>query len=582
MSGEKKDTSANPSGDLIQPDVGHLELVSTQFGQRIWDSFKRDPNSCIKQSYEGHNGADIESATYNTSVSPLQRRLKTRHVQMIAIGGSIGTGLFVGSGSILAAGGPASVLIAYCLIGCMLFFTMQALGEMAVAFPVAGSFAHYATRFIDPAWGFAMGWIYAFSWMVTLPLEIVAASITIDYWSPGVSNAAWVAIFWVLIVGINFFGVRGYGESEFVLSIIKIIAVIGFIILGIILNCGGGPQGEYIGGKYWQDPGAFNNGFKGLCNVFVTAAFAFSGTELVGLAAAETENPRKSLPAAIKQVFWRILIFYVVSLLIVGLLVPYTDEKLVTGSSSADAHASPFVIAIENAGILGLPSVVNVVILIAVLSVGNSSVYGASRTLSALADQGQAPRFLGYIDRKGRPLFAVCVTSAFGLLCFLAVTDKQTEVFEWLMAIAGLAEIFIWASICLCHIRFRQAWKVQGRTLSELAFCSQTGVVGSWLGFGFNCLVLVAQFWTAAWPSGYGNMSPSYRASTFFSYYLAAPVTIFLYAAYKVWFRTRIVRSCEVDLTVGRRVFDVDQMIEQEMAEQRNRPFWKKLFKIFC
>jgi yeast amino acid transporter len=170
----------------------------------------------------------------------------------------------------------------------------------------------------------------------------------------------------------------------------------------------------------WHNPGAFNHGFKGLCSVFVTAAFAFAGTELIGLAAAETENPRKSLPTAIKQVFWRITLFYIVSLTVVGLLVPYNDPHLLQSGSSANAAASPFVISIVNAGILVLPGVMNVVILVAVLSVGNSSVFGSSRTLAALADQNQAPKILGYIDRKGRPLVAIGVSSALGFLAYAA------------------------------------------------------------------------------------------------------------------------------------------------------------------
>ena len=234
------------------------------------------------------------------------------------------------------------------------------------------------------------------------------------------NNDAWVAVFLVMIVVINLFGVRGYGEAEFVFSIIKVTAVIGYIILGIIINVGGGPHGSYIGVKYWRDPGAFNNGFKGLCSVFVNAAFAFAGTELVGLAAAETANPRKSLPTAIKQVFWRITLFYVVSLLLVGLLVPYTDKRLLKASNAADATASPFVISIVNAGITGLPSVFNVVIMIAVLSVGNSSIYGSSRTLAALAEQNQAPKIFAYIDRKGRPIVSIAIASALGLLAFFA------------------------------------------------------------------------------------------------------------------------------------------------------------------
>ena len=190
--------------------------------------------------------------------------------------------------------------------------------------------------------------------------------------------------------------------------------------------------------------------------------------------------------------------FYMVSLTIVGCLVPYNDPDLLNGSGSSDANASPFVIAVRNAGISGVPSVMNVVIMIAVLSVGNSSIYGSSRTLAALADRGQAPKILGYIDRDGRPLVSILFSSAFGFICYIvaAGTDTRTQAFNWMLAISGLAAIFTWASICMCHIRFRAAWKMQGHTLDELAFRSQAGVIGSWVGFIFNCLILLAQFWT--------------------------------------------------------------------------------------
>jgi amino acid transporter len=187
-----------------------------------------------------------------------------------------------------------------------------------------------------------------------------------------------------------------------------------------------------------------------------------------------------------------------VSLTVVGCLVPYTDPDLLNGTGSSDANASPFVIAVRNAGIGGVPSVMNVVIMIAVLSVGNSSIYGSSRTLAALADRGQAPKILGYIDRSGRPLVSILFSSAFGFICYIvaAGSDTRTQAFNWMLAISGLAAIFTWASICMCHIRFRAAWKLQGHTLDEIAFRSQAGVIGSWIGFIFNCLVLAAQFWT--------------------------------------------------------------------------------------
>ncbi|BDD55878.1 glyceraldehyde-3-phosphate dehydrogenase 1 [Monascus purpureus] len=582
----EKDTEAKstPSFAADLPSYGESEPTRPSLPQRILDSFKRDPNATVAETLNdgGKRHVDVEAAAANTAASPLQRRLKGRHLQMIAIGGSIGTGLFVGSGNVLASGGPASLLIAYVLIGIMLYCTMQSLGEMAVAFPVAGSFAHYSTRFLDPAWGFAMGWNYAIQWLVTMPLEIVAASMVIDYWDSTVSNAAWVAIFWVVIVSINLFGVRGYGEAEFLFSCIKVTAVIGFIILGIILDCGGGPHGGYIGGRYWHHPGAFNHGFKGVCSVFVNAAFAFAGTELVGLAAAETANPRKTLPTATKQVFWRICLFYIVSLTLVGLLVPYDDERLTQGSSSADARASPFVISIRNAGISGLPSVMNAVILIAVLSVGNSAVYGTSRTLAALADQGQAPKILGYIDREGRPLVSIVIASLFGLLCFLAASSKQEDAFNWMMAISGLSSIFTWGSICLSHIRFRRAWKVQGHSLSELAFTSQAGVIGSWIGFIFNCLVLMAQFWVGFAPVGYASMTASQLVENWFQAYLACPVVLAFYFPYKLWFKTPFVRARDMDLMTGRRDLDIQQLLEEERAEQAQWPLWKRVYRFFC
>ena len=420
-------------------------------------------------------------------------------------------------------------------------------------------------------------------WLVVLPLEIVAATLTIDFWTQGsINNNAWVAIFLVIIIAINLFGVKGYGEAEFVFAIIKVVAVIGFIILGIILTVGGGPDGGYIGGSNWSDPGAFHHGFKGLCSVFVTAAFAFAGTELVGLAAAETANPRKSLPTAVKQVFWRITLFYIVSLTLVGLLVPYDDPRLLNGSSSADATASPFVIAINNAKIAVLPSIMNVVIMIAVLSVGNSSIYGSSRTLAALADQGQAPKILGYIDRKGRPIVSIVVASVFGFLSFLAGSSKQGDAFNWMLALSGLSSIFTWGSVCLAHIRFRTAWKVQGHTLDELAFRSQPGVIGSWVGFILNCLVLIAQFWIGFAPVGYADMTASELVMNFFEVYLAAPVVLLFYFVYKIYYRTPFVRSHNMDLHTGIRELNLPELLAEERAERAAWPKWKKAYKFLC
>jgi yeast amino acid transporter len=289
-----------------------------------------------------------------------------------------------------------------------------------------------------------MGWNYAMQWLVVLPLELTAAGITVNYWNSGVNVGVFITIFLVVVVIINLCGVRGYGEAEFVFSITKVIAVIGFIIVSVVIDCGGGPQGGYLGAATWHNPGALANGFKGVCTVFVTAAFAFGGTELVGLAAAEAEDPRKTLPRATKQVFWRITIFYIVSLFLVGLIVPYTNPQLLNGTSSVDVKASPFVIAIQNAGIKVLPSIMNAVILISVLSVGNSSTYGSTRTIAALAEIGQAPKIFAYIDKKGRPLVSLIVALAFSGLAYINIAPVGATVFNWLLALSGLSSFFTW------------------------------------------------------------------------------------------------------------------------------------------
>ncbi|KAF3906213.1 hypothetical protein ABW20_dc0101557 [Dactylellina cionopaga] len=547
---------------------------------RVVDSFRPHPALYDRDNYNFRKGGDydVEGANHNVAGTPLSRKLKGRHLQMIAIGGSIGSGLFVGSGVALATGGPGALLVAYLLIGSMLYCTIHALGELSIVFPVAGSFAVYSSRFLDPAWGFAMGWNYAISWFVTVPLEVIAATLALNYWGSNVPIWVWVTIFWVLIIGLNMFGVKGYGEGEFIFSIIKVVAVISFIILGVVMNIGGGPGGTYLGGKFWNNPGAFANGFKGLCSVFASAAFSFSGAELVGMAAAETANPRKSLPSAVKQVFWRITLFYIVSLTLVGIIVPYDDPRLF-GVNSVDARASPFVIAILNAGIEILPDVMNVVIMVSVLSVGNSAVFGASRTLLSLAEQGQAPKIFAFVDRKGRPMAGIAVAGLFGLLAYVGIAsvEVQNHIFTWLLAICGLSVIFTWTSICVCHIRFRKAWRLHGHSIKELAFTSQAGVIGSYAGVILNVLVLGTQLWISIFPLG---AEPS--AATFFSTYLCVPVVLICFLSYKVWFRTKWVKLEEIDLVTGRRELDLATLLADEREERASWPAWKRVYKLFC
>lgn len=255
-----------------------------------------------------------------------------------------------------------------------------------------------------------------------------------------------------------------------------------------------------LGAKYWHNPGAFANGFNGFAGVFVVAAFAFGGTELVGLAAAEATNPLKSVPKATKQVFWRIAFFYIVNLFILGLIIPYTDDRLLS-ASGANTKSSPFVLAIQDAGIQVLPSIFNVVITLSVISVANSCTFGSTRTMQALGERGMGPKFLAYVDKSGRPLWCVLIQIMFGFLAFIGESGKSKTVFNWLLALTGLSFFFVWGSICLTHIRFRYAWKAHGYSLDQIPYKPSLGVIGSWIGLVLNILCLMATFYNALYVS---------------------------------------------------------------------------------
>ncbi|KAI2622284.1 amino acid permease/ SLC12A domain-containing protein [Xylaria nigripes] len=525
------------------------------------------------------NGLNLESfkmRDYGKGIVELDRTMKSRHLQMIAIGGSIGAGFFVGSGSALKTGGPGFVLIDFLIIGVMMFNVVYALGELAVMFPVSGGFFTYSVRFIDPSWGFAMGYNYVLQWLVVVPLELTVCAISISYWDTETTPAAWITLFWGFIIVVNLFGTLGYAEEEFWSAIIKLGATIVFMIIAFILVLGGGPSNgqfsEYWGARLWYEPGAFANGFKGFCSVFVTAAFAFSGTELVGLAAAEATNPGKHLPSAIKQVFWRITLFYVLGLFFVGLLIPYNDPHLL-GASSDDTSASPFVLVGQYAGLKGFNHFMNVVILISVISISVSGVYGGSRTLTALAQQGYAPTIFTYVDKSGRPLFSVALHLAFGALAYVTLASSGDIVFSWLQALSGLSALFTWGSICLAHIRFRQAWIYRGHTLDELPFKAIGGVYGSYLGLFLVFMVLAAQFYVAVSPIG-ESLSD---AKGWFNVYLAAPIVIVFWIIGYAWKRQGWVKIDEIDVDTGRREHDWDE-INAHRRELATFPAWKRLY----
>ena len=320
-------------------------------------------------------------------------------------------------------------------------------------------------------------------------------------------------------------------------------------------------------------PDAFQNGFKGFCSVFVTAAFAFAGTELIGIAASESATPLQTLPSACKQVFWRITLFYILSLLFVGLLIDPTDENLIGENTFANSQASPFVLVGKYALLNGYDHFINAVITVSVISIGLSGVYGGSRTLTAMAEQGYAPKMFSYVDRAGRPLYSTLLILAVGFLAFAGVTpEKSAELFNWLLAISGLAALFTWGSICLAHIRFRMAWKRQGHTLDEIPFKSAGGVIGSYIGLILCVLVFIAQMYVAICPPG-GNPTPEdpdnqFNSVTgFFQTCLAFPVVIVFWIIGYVWKRPAFLTIDKIDLDSGRR--EIDWELHRAIQEKR-------------
>lgn len=426
---------------------------------------------------------------------------------------------------------------------------MQSLGEMATWIPISGAFTSYATRFVDPSLGFAMGWIYWFSWAITFALELTATGLIIQYWKQDLSIGIFVGIFWVVITLLNFLPVSFYGEFEFWFCSIKILTVIGFLIFAICIDAGAGQNG-YLGFHTWGHPGAFapylldSTGplakFVGFWAVLIQAGFSYQGTELVGIAAGETENPRKNVPAAIKKTFYRILFFFVFTIFFIGLLVPYDNEDLL--SSETNASASPFVIAAKLAGVKVLPSLINAVLLFVVLSAANSNVYSGSRILVGLAQDGSAPKFLKYTSQGGVPYAAVAFTAAFGLLAFLNLSSSGGTVFSWLLNITGVAGFIVWACINGCHIAFMGALKARNISRESLPYRSMWQPFFAWYGLFFNVLIILTQGFTAFIP---------WDTTNFFVAYISVILFAVLYLGHKAVFRTHFVASSAADIDTG-------------------------------
>ena len=408
----------------------------------------------------------------------LKRGLKNRHIQLIALGGAVGTGLFLGIADTIRMAGP-SVLLGYAIGGFIAFLIMRQLGEMVVEEPVAGSFSHFAYKYWGNFAGFASGWNYWILYVLVAMAELTAVGKYIQYWYPEIPTWVSAAVFFVLINAINLTNVKVYGEMEFWFSIIKVAAVVGMILFGCWLLFGGhaGPDAKVS--NLWDRGGFFPNGISGLVMAMAVIMFSFGGLELVGITAAEADNPEKSIPKATNQVLYRILIFYIGSLTVLLSLYPWT--KVIGG-------ASPFVMIFHDLGDSLVANALNVVILTAALSVYNSCVYCNSRMLFGLAQQGNGPKALLKVDGRGVPVMAIGVSAAATALCVLINYLMPGEAFGLLMALVVSALVINWAMISLAHLKFRRKKDQQG---VETRFKALLYPLGNWICLLFLAGILV-------------------------------------------------------------------------------------------
>ncbi|MEW6926100.1 amino acid permease [Trueperella pyogenes] len=469
----------------------------------------------------------------------LHRGLRARHLNMIAIGGAIGTGLFVASGATISQAGPGGALLAYTLIGAMVFFLMQSLGEMATYSPVAGSFGDYGTHYVSPSFGFAMGWNYWFNWAITVAAELVAAALVMRYWFPNSPAILWSALFLAILFLINAFSARTFGEGEFWFASVKVATVLLFLVLGVLMILGimGGPS---PGTSNWTTGSApFVNGGMGVLSVFMIAGFSFQGTEMVGIAAGEAEDPDRNIPRAIRAVFWRILIFYIAAIAVIGFLLPYTDPALL--NPNGDIALSPFTLVFERAGVAAAAAIMNAVILTSVLSAGTSGLYASTRMLYGLAKSGQAPQIFASTTRRGIPMVALLATTLVGAASFLTSLIGDGSAYTWLVNASGLAGFITWAGIAWSHYKFRKAYVAQGNDPADLPFRAAFFPVGPLLALAMTLVVIIGQNTEA--------LLGETGFTALLSSYIGLPIFLALWAGHKFVTRAPAVKPLEVDLT---------------------------------
>lgn len=450
---------------------------------------------------------------------------------------------------------------------------MQSLGEMTTLYPSGGAFTSLADRFVDPAFGCAVGWNYFVIWIAVLANEYNVLSSIFVFWSDKVPLWGYFLIFWFAFLGFQLLGVATFGEAEFWLALIKLVGLTAYFFFSIIYVSGGVPGNDAIGFRYWHKPGAFANGFRGVASVFVFCSTFYAGVESVAVAATETKNPGVAVPRAIRQVFWRIIYVYMGSAFFFGLTCPANSDSLANGKSRA--LKSPMTVAIQNAGWEGGVHLINTFIFITCLSAVNSSIYIASRTVLFMAQERKAPSFLGYTNKRGVPVYAIVFTNLFGTLSMMNVSTGAGKAYTYIVNLSGVSTFLVWGSISFTHIRFRQAWTRQGRHEGQLPFKSAYEPWNAYFGLGANAFLALVQGWQ--------TLSP-FKADTFVDAYILLPLFGIIFVVYKFIFKTKFRRPLEIDLDTNRRkdVDTPDDVKEYNLdgpTSPAKQTIWKRILK---
>ncbi|KPM35870.1 Dicarboxylic amino acid permease [Neonectria ditissima] len=525
----------------------------------------RQPSAPQEQQQQQHvRGIETSDET------ALHRALKARHITMIAIGGALGTGLLLGTGKALAGAGPGAVAISYTLVGFLVYVVMTALGEMAAWLPMSAGFTGYFFKYI-----------------IVTPNQITAGAMVLEYWIPRsqLNPGVFVAVFLTAIVLINWLGVRFFGEFEFWLSSFKVLVLVALMLVTVVIAAGGGPDGEARGFRYWRDPGAFAVDdawdvspalarFLGVWSTMIVATFAYLGTELVGVTVGEAQNPRKTIPRAIRLTFFRILFFYCLSVFLLGLCVPYDSKDLTFsagGSSSSTAvvgtSASPFVVAVKLAGFKTLPALVNGSVVVFIFSGATSDLYIASRTLYGLASDGDAPAVFKRTDGRGVPYVALGASSLFGLLAFMTVGDGTKEVFGRFVNMVTIFGLLSWISIAVTHICFLRARRLQGIPDAAMPYVAPFGLWGSYAALASCCTIALTKNFTAflETPVAWVDVVTGY---------VGIPVYLVLIFGHKLVTKSKRVRPQDADFYTGKDVIDREEeaFLEEQARKREQKP----------